>query len=81
LRTVVAAACLILGSALLIPVCLWLWRFLVSRLMTDKMQYLPDAQTEFIFSLSGRAIDGVLALMIATVVGTVLLLAGLALLR
>jgi cell division protein FtsW (lipid II flippase) len=49
--------------------------------MTDKMQYLPDAQTEFIFSLSGRAIDGVLALMIATVVGTVLLLAGLALLR
>ena len=81
MRTVIAAACLILGSTLLIPTSLWLWRFLVSRLTTHTMQYLPDAQTEFILSLNDRAIDSVMAVTTAAVVGTLLLLVGLGMLR
>jgi hypothetical protein len=45
------------------------------------MQYLPDAQTEFILSLNDRAIDSVMAVTTAAVVGTVLLLVGLGMLR
>jgi hypothetical protein len=59
----------------------WLWRFLVSRLTTHTMQYLPDAQTEFILSLNDRAINSVMAVAIASVVGTGLLLVGLVMLR
>jgi hypothetical protein len=78
-RTILAAACFILGSVLLIPVSLWLWRFLAARLAAPERPYLhlPDAHTDFVFFVGGREIDSVTVLVAATVVGAALLLAGL----
>jgi hypothetical protein len=81
LRTVAAAACFVLGSATLIPVSLWLWKFLAARLAAPKIPYLPDAQANFVLFLNGREIGDVTVLAMATVVGAALLLAGLRLYR
>ncbi len=81
LRTVAAAACFIFGSALLIPVSLWLWKFLVARLAAPAIAYLPDAQASFVLFLNGRAMSDVMVLTMATVVGAALLLAGLRMVR
>jgi hypothetical protein len=80
-RTILAAACFILGSALLIPLSLRLWRFLAARLAAQETSYLPDAHTDFVLLLGGRAIDSVTALVATTALGTALLLAGLRMVR
>jgi hypothetical protein len=80
-RIILAAACFIFGSALLIPVSLWLWRFLAARLATQERLYLPEAHTDFVLFLGGRAIGSAMVLTMATVVGAALLLAGLKLCR
>ena len=81
LRTVAAAACFIFGSALLIPVSLWLWKFLAARLAAPEIKYLPDPLTTYVLFLNGRAIGDVMVLTMATVVGAALLLAGLRIVR
>jgi hypothetical protein len=80
-RTILAAACFILGSALLIPVSLRLWRFLAARLAAQETPYLPDAHTDFVLLLGGRAIDSVTVLVAAAALGAALLLAGLRMVR
>src|SRR5207249_9707449 len=57
LRTLLAIACLILGSVLLIPMSLWLWRYPASGLAAQEIHYLPESHTDFILSLGGRMID------------------------
>src|SRR5262245_43191919 len=81
LRTLLAATCLIPGSVLLIPIGLWLWRALASRLTVREIHYLPESQTDFILFLGGREIDSAAVVAAATVVGALLLLAGLRTLR
>jgi hypothetical protein len=76
-RIVLAAVCLILGSALLIPVGFWLW----TSVAAQEVRYLPDAHTEFVLLLAGRAIDSATVLVAATVVGATLLVTGLKLVR
>jgi hypothetical protein len=75
-RTILAAACFILGIVLLIPASLQLWKLLVARLAPPQIPYLPDPHTNFVLFLNGRAIGDVTVLTIATVVGAALLLAG-----
>jgi hypothetical protein len=41
------------------------------------MHYLPESQTDFVLLLGGRTIDSAAVVAIATIVGAVLLLAGL----
>jgi len=77
LRTLLATICLILGSGLLIPVGLWLWRVLASRLTVREIHYVPESHTDFILFLGGREIDSAAVVAAATVVGALLLLAGL----
>jgi hypothetical protein len=81
LRTVAAVACFVLGSAALIPVSLWLWRFLAARWVAPEIPYLPDPLTTYVLFLNGRAISDVTLLTMATVVGAALLLTGLRLYR
>jgi hypothetical protein len=81
LRTILAAACLIFGSALLIPVSLWLWKFLAARLAAPEIPYLPDPLTTYVLFLNGRAIGDLTVLTMATVVGATLVLAGLRMAR
>jgi hypothetical protein len=80
-RTILAAGCLVLGSALLLPAGLHLWKFLAARLAPAQIQYLPDPHTNFVLSLNGRAIGDITVLTIATLVGAALLLAGVRLVR
>jgi hypothetical protein len=80
-RTILAAACFVFGGALLIPMGLWLWKFLAARLAAQETLYLPDAHTDFVFFLAGRAIGSVTVLAAATVLGAALLLAGLRIVR
>jgi len=80
-RKVIAAACLILGTLLLVPASMMLWRFLVSRLSTQDLRYLPEAHTDFMLSINGRAIDGFTLTLIVTAAGAVLLLAGVRMFR
>jgi hypothetical protein len=68
---------LIVGSVLLIPIGVWLWRYPASALTAQEIQYLADPQTDFILYLGGRMIDSAAIVAIATLVGAVLLLAGL----
>ena len=77
LRTLLATACLILGSVLLIPMSLWLWRYPASGSAAQEVRYLPELHTDFILSLGGRVIDSAAAVALATLVGAALLLAGL----
>ena len=77
LRTLLATACLIVGSVLLIPIGVWLWRYPASALTAQEIQYLADPQTDFILYLGGRMIDSAAIVAIATLVGAVLFLAGL----
>jgi hypothetical protein len=81
LRTILAVACFILGSALLIPASLRLWKFLATRLAPPETQYLPDPLVNYVLYLNGRAIGDVTVLMMATVAGAALLLAGLRMVR
>jgi hypothetical protein len=81
LRTALAAACFILGSALLIPPSPRLWKFVAARLAPPEVPYLPDPLVNFVLYLNGRAIGDVTVLTMATVVGAALLLAGLRLYR
>jgi hypothetical protein len=78
---VLAVFCFILGSALLIPVSLWLWKYLATRLAPPDIRYLPDPHTNFVLFLNGREIGDVTVLTTATAVGAALLLAGLRLYR
>ena len=80
-RTVLAVFCFILGSALLIPVSLRLWRLLTADLAVQKTLYLPDAQTDFVFLVGGQAIGSGTVLAAATVLGAALLLAGVRIVR
>jgi hypothetical protein len=80
-RTILAAACFVLGSALLIPVSLWLWRFLAARMAVPEIPYLPDPLTTYVLFLNGRAISDVTVLTMATAAGAALLLAGLRIVR
>jgi hypothetical protein len=81
LRTVLVVACFILGSALLIPPSLRLWKFVAARLAPPEIQYLPDPLVNFVLFLNGREIGDVTVLATATAVGAALLLAGLRLYR
>jgi uncharacterized SAM-binding protein YcdF (DUF218 family) len=78
-RTVLAVVCFISGIALLIPVSLWLWRFLVGRLASPP--YLPDAHTDFVLFIGGRPIGSVPVLAMATFIGAALLLVGVRMVR
>ena len=77
-RTILTAACFILGTALLIPV---LWTFVAARLAPPEITYLPEPATTFVFYLDGREIGDVTVLTAAAVVGAALLLAGLMIVR
>jgi len=81
LRTVAAAACFVLGSAALVPLSLWLWKFVTARLAAPEIRYLPDPLTTYVLFLNGREISDVTVLTMATVVGAALLLVGLRLYR
>jgi hypothetical protein len=80
-RTVLAVFCFILGSALLIPASLRLWKFVAVRLAPPEIPYLPEPHTNFVLFLNGRAIGDVTVLTMATVVGAALLLVGLRIVR
>ena len=77
LRTLLAITGLILGSVLLIPMSLWLWRYPASGLTAQEIHYLSEPHTNFILVLGGRTIDSTAAVALATLVAAVLLLAGL----
>jgi hypothetical protein len=81
LRTILAVACFIFGSALLIPVSLWLWKFLAARLASPEIPYLPDPMETYVLYFDGRPISDVTVLTMATVVGAILLVAGLRMVR
>src|SRR5215470_3225555 len=55
-RTILAAACFILGSVLLIPAGLRLWTFVAARLAPPEIQYLREPLTNFVLYLNGREI-------------------------
>jgi hypothetical protein len=80
-RTVIAAACFILGGALLIPGGLWLWTFVAARLAPPDIRYLPEPLTNYVLSVNGREIGDVTVLTAAAVLGAALLLAGLSIAR
>jgi hypothetical protein len=81
LQTVLVVACFILGSALLIPLSLRLWKFVAALLAPPEIPYLPDPLVNFVLFLNGREIGDVMVLTMATVVGAALLLAGLRMVR
>ena len=81
LRTVLAAACFIFGSALLIPVSLRLWKLLAGRWGSSEISYLPDPHTSFVLFLNDREIGDATVLTTATVVGVALLLVGFRIVR
>jgi hypothetical protein len=80
-RTILAAACFILGTALLIPVSLRLWTFVAARLAPPQITYLPESFANYVLYLNGRAIGDVTVLTTVTVVGAALLLAGFRVVR
>jgi hypothetical protein len=80
-RTILAAACFILGTALLIPVSLRLWTFVTARLAPREITYLPEPLVNYVLYLNDRAIGDVTLLTTAGVVGAALLLAGLGIAR
>jgi predicted cation transporter len=80
-RTVLAAACFVLGSALLIPLGLPLWTFVAARLSPPEITYLPEPLVNYVLYLNGRAIGDVTVLAMAAVFGAALLLAGLKIVR
>jgi hypothetical protein len=81
LRAILAAACFILGTALLIPGGLRLWTFAAARMAPPEISYLPEPLATYVLYLNGRAIGDVTVLATATIVGSVLLLAALRIAR
>jgi hypothetical protein len=81
LRTILAVACFILGTGLLIPVSLRLWTFAAARMAPSEISYLPEPLVTYVLYLNGRAIGDVTVLTTATIVGSVLLLAALTISR
>jgi hypothetical protein len=80
-RTILSAPCFILGSALLMPASLRLWKFLAVRLAPPEVLYLPDPHTNYVLFLNSREVGEMTALVIATTVGIALLLVGLRIAR
>src|SRR5262245_19281081 len=80
-RAILAAACFILGTALLIPVSLRLWTFVVARLAPPEITYLPEPLVHYVLYLNGREIGDVTVLTTAAVLGAALLLGGLRIVR
>jgi hypothetical protein len=81
LRIILAAACFTLGSALLIPTSLRLWKFLASRLAQPDTLHLPEPHTNFVLFLAGREIGDATVLAMTTALGAALLLVGLSIVR
>jgi len=80
-RTILAAACFILGTALLIPMSLRLWAFVAARLWPPKITYLPEPLVNYVLYLNGREIGEATVLTAAVIVGAVFLVAGLMIAR
>jgi len=80
-RTILAVACFVLGSALLIPAGLRLWTFLAAHLAPPEIAHLPEPIANYVLYLNGRETSDTTVLTAAAVVGAVFLLAGLSIVR